>query len=264
MADGEWYYMDRTAAVGPQSLDEILSLRESGLLSDSSLIRQTGDWRALSAVLTALDEPPPLPFPAHSASMADRRWADAKPHPWRRYFARQIDTLINGVAASVLIIFTLIIISPDLGVIVSEKLGDKRISALLAPIAVVTACFGNALMIGLSGSSPGKWLFGVRVMGADGRPLGFPKALKREFLVIWRGLGLGVPLLCLATLANAFASAIEQANGLSHLKSDRITSWDRDLRVVIRQRSDSTPQRIMNAIGVLLLVASVAALKLIG
>ncbi len=51
----------------------------------------------------------------------------------------------------------------------------------------------TAVQIGLTGSSIGKWIFGVRVLGPDQRPIGVRRALVREVDVCVWGWGVLLP-----------------------------------------------------------------------
>lgn len=48
-----------------------------------------------------------------------------------------------------------------------------------------------------TGTTPGKWVFGIRVVKSQGQKLAYPEALKRAFLVWVQGEGLGIPVVIL-------------------------------------------------------------------
>jgi hypothetical protein len=73
----------------------------------------------------------------------------------------------------------------------------------------------NALLIGLTGGSLGKWLFGVKVLDRN-QPIGFGPALFRAGSVWLNGLGLGIPIISLFTLIASFRT----------LQKAGATSWD--------------------------------------
>jgi hypothetical protein len=125
--------------------------------------------------------------------------------------------------------------------------GGRIIDIVLSLVAAIP---GNAAMIGLTGASIGKWIFGIRVM-RDGKPIGFANALAREFKVWWRGLGAGVPLVSLATLAHAFRQ----------LTDNRITSWDNDQSNTVVHRAESLPATISMWAAAALIVAGYVALR---
>jgi hypothetical protein len=108
----------------------------------------------------------------------------------------------------------------------------------------------NALCIGLTGSSLGKWIFGVSITDANERPIGIKTAFQREVMVWFRGLGIGIPIISLFTLITAFKT----------LKQDRKTSWDRDLSLKAVYRPATTIQMVLNCFGVLLWLGITIAL----
>lgn len=166
-------------------------------------------------------------------------WQDAKPHPWRRYFARQLDTAISGLVAEVALLWGLSAVDPELGGRVAQILTTVGIY-FQTMIIVTLAVVPNALIIGLSGSSIGKWIFGVRVQRSNGKPIGVPRALEREIRVLVMGLGLGIPLISLITMIGSFTGLVEVGS----------TGWDRDMRNVVAQRPNNLGQIVLSLLGV--------------
>jgi len=143
--------------------------------------------------------------------------------PWPRYFARMLDSLLFGMVG----IFILTI-----ALAITTKTGADRLIAMTTGVGglfvsnVLTfllALLPIAFFIALA-QTPGKWLFGIRVRNPDGSRLGFAKSLKREGWVIMRGLGFGIPLVSLGTLATSYAC----------LKDDGYAPWDRRLGCEVR------------------------------
>ena len=110
---------------------------------------------------------------------------------------------------------------------------------------------GNAVIIGLTGLSVGKWLFGVKVVTRAGRPIGVGRALAREVRVWIMGLGLGVPLVSFITLVMAF----------SRLQDRRATAWDEDQRNRVVHRPFGAWQVLLFIVGLVLTVSAVIALR---
>jgi hypothetical protein len=119
---------------------------------------------------------------------------------------------------------------------------------------VFLAIFPCALVIGFTGSSLGKMIFGVRVTMPDGTPIGMGKALSREFRVWAGGLGLGLPLVNLFALIGSH----------HRLKKTGATSWDKALSVRVSYRRSSALQWVLNVMGVLLWLACIVGLNVIG
>ncbi len=166
-------------------------------------------------------------------------WQDTKPHPWRRYFSRQLDTAISGLIAEVVLIWGLSAVDPEAGgrlVNILTTVGIYFQTMIIVALAVVP----NALIVGLSGSSIGKWIFGIRVQRPDGRPIGVVRAVEREIRVLVWGLGLGIPLISLITMIASCMGLVEKGS----------TGWDRDMRNVIAQRPNNVVQIVVNLLGV--------------
>lgn len=179
-------------------------------------------------------------------------WSDTAPHPWRRYFARMLDVMWLGGLASFGLEFVVERAAPaTYGMPYVDWGNAPVVGSFILVAASLPPC---ALAIGLTGTSPGKWLFGVRVLDAGGAPIGVGRALSREVAVWFRGLGLAIPIVTLVTCIVAF----------NHLKACRSTTWDeaRDLRVV--HRSMGVGQVLGALAGMVLLVAPPVAAWLLG
>ena len=105
--------------------------------------------------------------------------------PWRRYFARHLDqAVITLVVTAVLALAFRVNFSkiPALG----EWLLVYVYWALLIPL--------EALLLSRFGTTPGKWLMGIRLEHADGRRLTFSQAAVRAWDVFGRGMGYNIPI----------------------------------------------------------------------
>lgn len=179
-------------------------------------------------------------------------WRDTEPHPWRRYFARRLDTVISGVIAEVALIWGSAAIDPEVGGrIVSILTGANLIFQTM--IIVALAVIPNAVIIGLSGCSIGKWIFGIRVLKPNGKPIGLFRGLEREIRVLVMGLGLGIPGISLITMIGSMMGLGEKGS----------TAWDRDMKLVVAQRGNHFGQVALGVFGVALYVAILAGLALL-
>lgn len=159
-------------------------------LAPIQLDSQAGAFMTDTTTLT--DDPP-----------ATDRW-DTGPHPWRRFLARVFDNFAIGTVLWFLLGSAAWVISQEASdaligfteSIYGRLLGGTINLAMMIPI--------QAAMIGLTGSSPGKWLCGVRVRNRDGSRLGFGAALYRELKVWLIGFGAGLPLINLFALVQAY------------------------------------------------------------
>lgn len=104
-------------------------------------------------------------------------------HPWRRFLARMLDYQLM----SVLLRFLLIVVFRV------RPFGDF-LSAIIAygvPFLMIPV---NAWLLHICGTTPGKWVFKLRVQSENGGNLSFSAAADREWHVLHRGLGFGIPV----------------------------------------------------------------------
>lgn len=177
-------------------------------------------------------------------------WRDRKPHPWRRYLARQFDTVVSGLLGLVVLEFGLSAADPELGARFAGLLTKTQGMLLSTAVIVVLATIGNAVLIGLSGTSIGKWMFGIKVLTKDGRPIGVFRAFVREVRVAVMGMGLGLPLL----------SLIAGIAGFAKLTAEGATGWDKAMKLDVAQRPNGLFQIFLGLVGFALLIATVAGL----
>lgn len=272
-AGQQWFYLEGTQSVGPVPEGQLVSMAGAGSVSAETLVWQDGrpNWVRLKEALPELfASPPPLPFekpdaarvqaaadapsPAGtrpgsetlaSPSTAPQHWIDTSPHPWRRYLARMVDSSLNGAALGMLIGVVFYTIDYGGAERLFNGLADPSNRILNSVLTAFLAVPGNALLIGLTGGSVGKWLFGVRVLGPEGNPIGFAHALKREGMVLVRGLGLAIPIVTFFTLVAAF----------KHLNATGATSWDKEMQFTVVHRPKGALQIALSLLGVVFAVS---------
>ena len=113
---------------------------------------------------------------------------------WSRWAARSLDQLVLGVICWAALSRTLGYFGMDgfLGEVGENALGIVAIPLALALEAIVFELFGTTF---------GKWLFSLRVLDSAGKSL-LSGAYARRLLRLWvSGLGLGIPVVSLFTLA---------------------------------------------------------------
>lgn len=127
--------------------------------------------------LSLLEEP----YPQKAVLPAFREAVHRERHPWRRYIARMIDTaLVTGVLEFIIIV--LLRIRPyQFDVVVNY-------AALFLCVPVYAFCLHKW------GTTPGKFVFGLRVESVNGGRLSMNDALWREFNVLRFGMGYGIPV----------------------------------------------------------------------
>lgn len=190
------------------------------------------------------------PTEAPRAQSKAHPWTDTGPHPWRRFFARLLDIAINAAISFFIVGFV--------GELVAHEWMARWYSLLAGPFGtlidsyatVVIAIPLTALMIGLTGGSVGKWIFGIRVVREDGRPLGVWRAFVRELWVFTQGMGLALPIVTLIFMWRSYETLTE----------DEVADWD--MGNLVTQRTDGFIQTVLTIVGVLVLLAIRAAFAL--
>ncbi|MDX2164230.1 MAG: RDD family protein, partial [Gammaproteobacteria bacterium] len=143
--------------------------------------------------------------------------------PWVRFWARGLDislySLIITFAFPSLVNFS---------IYMQEHIAIQWYSffqqiAALGLISLAVYIIFESLLLSTFGTTLGKWLFRVSLKTADDKKLSFTLALKRTFLMYFRGLALLLPFLSIITLIYAYAS----------LSSSGSTSWDKECHTVI-------------------------------
>lgn len=125
-------------------------------------------------------------------ALVDRRWTPQpvpefhrKPvtHPWKRYFARNIDFVVFTIVTEFLIV-VIFRIRPFYDIL--NFLNIFWIRYLLwIPV--------EGLLIHYFGTTPGKWLFGIHIESVDGGPLPLSNAMHRTWDILRYGYGFNVP-----------------------------------------------------------------------
>lgn len=264
-----YYYYGRDEQVtGPVGIDTLRALLEQRRIDEQTqLWSEERDWSPLGEALPqfnpppapdAASIPPPLPPPLPQASRpasagphaprhwlapqeaaAEPGWSTAPPHPWRRCLARMIDHYSLGLLGYVVLMVPIYAASSDIKA-TQAVLSNDFFAAIAATLLTVPLC---TLFIALSGTSPGKWCAGIRVLARDGGRIGPGAALRRELRVWVKGMGLGIPLVSLITMAVAYQT----------LSSERRMDWDEDAGAVVHYR-DAGAVTLLRLIGGVILV----------
>ncbi|HVI57915.1 MAG TPA: RDD family protein [Luteimonas sp.] len=183
----------------------------------------------------------------------DDGWQSTAPAPWRRYFGRMLDIVLFGAPVWMAIGFVVGYLSPALH---DRLFGAGGIVGNLV-VSTVLTCMVTApvlaLLVGLSGTSPGKWIFGTRITGPDGRPIGFRDALARECNVLVSGLALGIPFISLFTLVAS----------KSRLSGDGVTGWDERKPWLVTHREAGPLQAVLSTAGVATWIGANVALRML-
>ena len=102
--------------------------------------------------------------------------------------------MVNGASGFLLLTVALYAIAPaaaDAFFSPFDSRGGRILDILVT--GAMASLIGGAL-IGVSGFTLGKLVFGVKVTRRDGEKLGLQAGLARDFAVLFKGLGLGLPV----------------------------------------------------------------------
>jgi len=235
MPEQRWYYLIGEKPIGPLTWSLIRDLAaRSEIQGDTQVAREgTNEWRSYESVVqelkaahsgmsiaervsqtsprrSAADIQPTVtakrssdrfPHSPRTVSISldpstEAAWKETPPAPWRRFLARWFDIDAKGIIVFILIYVLATSTAPQ---VLKHVLGYLSLSGSLAfvftmlgPLVVIPI---NAVLIGLTGFTLGKLIFGVRVMDQKTlAPIGLRRAFSREIWVWLEGLGLGIPI----------------------------------------------------------------------
>ncbi|HSI08756.1 MAG TPA: RDD family protein, partial [Rariglobus sp.] len=235
----QWYYAIDDQRLGPVSHAEFEQLVQAGKISGGALVWRKGmdQWKTLDEVKERdpalfAEAPPPLPsVEVHAAEVSGQEAGDyvrraprlepegAKPKApevllyagfWRRLGAHLVDLLAWWVVWQLFSGVVGTFYFPDAVAIAQKGPGYQatpdelmvmlRFFGVALVIGVIWAVIYDAVFVLRLGATPGKLLFGLRVVKANGQPLGFANVVTR---CLAKGL-LGIPTLCIGYLIVAF------------------------------------------------------------
>lgn len=104
-------------------------------------------------------------------------------YPWRRFFARWLDLALYSCLWTALGLLVMRFDPPD----------NLFITLLAIYRDYLTMLVVEPILLSTWGYTPGKWIFGLRVRGEDGRKISWADARTRTWLVFTNGCGYGLP-----------------------------------------------------------------------
>ena len=150
-------------------------------------------------------------------------------HPWKRYFARYIDILIIDLLLSFIAIVVLRI-RPINGMV--YMILDLAIISHLLMIPMEGA------MLHFWGTTPGKWIFGIRVESINGGNLTISEAMLRSWNVLCYGYGFTIPIYRIWRLYRSYKD----------YKDEFLTSWDREYEAELQFNYDYDWRKIVSIV----------------
>ena len=159
---------------------------------------------------------------------------------WFRYMARSIDLTIGAVFIGVVVILFLVLLTILLNSFMEISWDAFSVipEFLIGIIIIFFYLIVEASMFSTFKTSLGKKIFGITVTDNNNEKLKFGAALKRNFLLWFRGMALSIPLLSIVALAIAYGNYTN--NG--------ITSWDEDSEVTVHFKRISTIRTILGVL----------------
>lgn len=116
-------------------------------------------------------------------------------YPWRRFFARMLDISVYKMLWSLLLIFVF-----HVNIVKRGNFGDLFDGFVSFGIML----FLEPLWLHLSGTTPGKAIFGLKIEAHDGNLLSYGEAFKRTWAVFGAGMGYNIPIYNLVRLWKSY------------------------------------------------------------
>ena len=200
-----------------------------------SLLRAGTDYAALDPG-PWLEELERRPAPS-GPHLAEPRDTLNLPGPWRRFFARQLDSALYTLPWLAIRLFVLRSYESydplDLSLYPASLLLPYLLSEIVlltAVPAILTAAVLEPAFLHLLGATPGKWIMGLEVRNRDGSFLTWEQAGARTMGVIFRGEGLYIPLIDLWRNWRSYRTCMDGQvlpwdEGLSYTQKPRGLAW---------------------------------------
>lgn len=266
MVQATWFYEKRGEAIGPFTKEQLQSFYKSGVLEDATLVWQN-DTQKLPAVEVlekelrplsgsdSLQQAPDLPIQGKppTAEYADN-WETTPPRIFRRLFSQLLDLVffsaIVGFVGGVVLAF--VASNPSeamakVNVLYADLLWQQVINLFF----VVSGLFLSALSLNLTGSTPGAYIFGLRILKKDYSLMSYGKALKRQFLMLLWGCGLMIPVVVLVMPIVAFFK----------IRKHGYAVWDKKAETICIYKKSSKLAIVMRTLAAILLVLVLALFR---
>ena len=185
---GSSYSVEEIEAIvrGETELDAALSARIAAIQKEKAALDRAGEiagrFRQAHAQFRTLDARPYLDE-MQTERVLERDTLPKEHFPWQRFFARLLDGQIYRTLCMLLL--------PALGF---NMLKNSRGGMLFLELLTLGTMFLlEPLLLSRFGTTPGKWLFGLRVTSPDGRRLTYAEGRERTAYLFWYGIRLNLP-----------------------------------------------------------------------
>lgn len=143
--------------------------------------------------LEPMEESGPVSVPELKNDAVPRAWI-----PWRRFFARSFDLAFYKMLWDCFVALGLRL--PSVSLPLTDNL-SVNVDVLAYLILMI---FLEPLFLWIFRTTPGKALFGIRVTDGEGNRLSYKAGLSRTCTVLWRGMGLQIPIYSLVRLYKSY------------------------------------------------------------
>ena len=200
-----------------------------------SLLRAGTDYAALDPG-PWLEELERRPAPS-GPHLAEPRDTLNLPSPWRRFFARRLDSLLYALpwlAVQLYVLHDYQVADPVNPIVYYAAFVSPLIFFLffLGPsiARILIASVVEPAFLHLLGATPGKWIMGLEVRNPDGSFLTWEQARTRTFSVLFRGEALYLPLISLWCNWRSYRACrdgqvLPWDEGLSYTQKPRGLAW---------------------------------------
>ena len=172
-------------------------------------------------------------------------------HPWRRLFARTVDICTAGFLLFLILIFAFSATMPEQAAGFAKAIENPIVASVVLYLIWLPA---EAVLLSLFGTTPAKWLFGIKVAHPGGDLLSFSESLNRSFLVFVQGVGFGIPFVALFTQLFAYR----------RLTKTGTTLWDTSTSAEVLHRKWGVFRALMCTAAVFAVLILMSALNAAG
>jgi len=192
-------------------------------------------------------------YAQQSASTVDqsKRFLGGQHHPWRRFFARTVDLCTVGLVLFLVLIFAVSSTMPEQAADFVKAIENPIVAGVVLSLIWLLA---EAVLLALFGTTPAKWLFGIKVAHPGGGLLSFSESLNRSFLVFVQGLGFGIPFVALFTQLFAYR----------RLAKTGTTLWDTSTSAVVLHKKWGVFRALVCTAAVFAVLILISALNAAG
>lgn len=165
---------------GDRDLGSALELREAGLEREQRELDRAAalcrELREDGAEFATLNAQLYLDRLAQDGEVLREDRQPKRIFPWRRWFARGVDMLVWETLLTLCSLFSF-----ELAIL--GKTGNVKGAVTLKLLALLMAALSETFFLHRFGATPGKALFGLKIVREDGTPLSLGEAARRSFTV---------------------------------------------------------------------------------